>query len=552
MNFNNLKLVIQSLSIKRFVIYLSILFFLTLISIIFLKYFYSSPKNDISAQETQQEQAEDHYNRIINSLQKEDYLNILLEGKNFLNKYPKHVLSSKVIYYMGESYNRQNQYADAIKEFERIVKNYPGTNYADLSLGRIQLIKQKMNEQQMEFSSTSSLLKAYESIYKDYRNRNFDASIAGFKKFLDDYPDSDLTSNAIYWIGESYYGKEDYLNAIKYFNQVIQKFPNSEKAIHSARKIEMSQSKIKTEVAPDETKNIYQSIYTLYRAKKYDRAIDGFKSFIKKFPKSRFMPNAYYWIGECYYAKADYEDGIYTTTEENFKKAIDYFSEVIRLFPKSNKTADAKKKITHINIVRDYINARTLYLSEKYVPAINSFKRLIQNYPSHIYVPNFIYWMADSYKNLGDFKNATIQFNKIIKNFPNNHKANDAKKRLLEISTSQKMEDKTISSPAKTENSQSTINKQVIDELYSKGQAAYYESDYKNAITYFNRIISDLPSYSKIVDVNFFLADSYFLSKDFRSALPIYNALLESVKKGEISMNIGFLENRISDCKANI
>lgn len=48
--------------------------------------------------------------------------------------------------------------------------------------------------------------------------------------FLRRYPGHELAANAIYWVGETYYGEKKYENAILQFQDVIQKYPGHPKA----------------------------------------------------------------------------------------------------------------------------------------------------------------------------------------------------------------------------------------------------------------------------------------------------------------------------------
>jgi tol-pal system protein YbgF len=50
-----------------------------------------------------------------------------------------------------------------------------------------------------------------------------------FEQFLQQYPAHDLSVNAMYWIGESYYGDKKYESAILQLQDVIQKYPDHAK-----------------------------------------------------------------------------------------------------------------------------------------------------------------------------------------------------------------------------------------------------------------------------------------------------------------------------------
>ncbi|HEY2093573.1 MAG TPA: tol-pal system protein YbgF [Thermoanaerobaculia bacterium] len=69
----------------------------------------------------------------------------------------------------------------------------------------------------------------YQSAYRDYQKGNYDLAIAGFREFMQKYPDSDLADNASYWIGESLYSQKKYRESIAQFDSVVNDYPKSEK-----------------------------------------------------------------------------------------------------------------------------------------------------------------------------------------------------------------------------------------------------------------------------------------------------------------------------------
>lgn len=69
----------------------------------------------------------------------------------------------------------------------------------------------------------------YNAAYRDYQRGNFDLAISGFRDFVAQNPNSDLTDNASYWIGESLFSQKKYKDAIAQFDSVVTKFPKSEK-----------------------------------------------------------------------------------------------------------------------------------------------------------------------------------------------------------------------------------------------------------------------------------------------------------------------------------
>jgi tol-pal system protein YbgF len=73
-------------------------------------------------------------------------------------------------------------------------------------------------------------MEVYQAAYRDYQRGNYDLALAGFREFMTRYPNSELSSNAEYWIGESLYSQKKYSEAIEQFNGVVNKYPKSDKA----------------------------------------------------------------------------------------------------------------------------------------------------------------------------------------------------------------------------------------------------------------------------------------------------------------------------------
>lgn len=69
----------------------------------------------------------------------------------------------------------------------------------------------------------------YQSSYQDYTQGNYDLAIDGFEEYLRNFPETDLSDNATYWIGESYYRQGMYRRAIRQFEAVSNRYPRSDK-----------------------------------------------------------------------------------------------------------------------------------------------------------------------------------------------------------------------------------------------------------------------------------------------------------------------------------
>ncbi len=70
----------------------------------------------------------------------------------------------------------------------------------------------------------------YERLLGVFMEGDLDGAREGFLEFLMKFPNSTRAPNAQYWLGECYYGKKQYQEAIRAFERVVVKYPESNKA----------------------------------------------------------------------------------------------------------------------------------------------------------------------------------------------------------------------------------------------------------------------------------------------------------------------------------
>uniref|UniRef100_A0A7V0Z3Z2 Tol-pal system protein YbgF n=1 Tax=candidate division WOR-3 bacterium TaxID=2052148 RepID=A0A7V0Z3Z2_UNCW3 len=77
----------------------------------------------------------------------------------------------------------------------------------------------------------------YESAYLNYVKGNYIEAINGFKSYLKVAPESPLSDNALYWIGECYYSLGKRQDAVDTFNELLNKYTQSNKRSTALYKI---------------------------------------------------------------------------------------------------------------------------------------------------------------------------------------------------------------------------------------------------------------------------------------------------------------------------
>ncbi len=140
--------------------------------------------------------------------------------------------------------------------------------------------------------------------------------------------------------------------------------------------------------------------YSYYVYGRYFDTIFELERFLKTYPEHNRQNYAYYLLGLAYYEqivdeKKDLEPII------NSKK---YFQIIINEYPGSEYAADAEFKL---DLIKEILAAKEMYLGryyiekEKWIPAINRYKTILENYDDTIYVEEAIHRLVEIHYKVG-------------------------------------------------------------------------------------------------------------------------------------------------------
>ena len=171
---------------------------------------------------------------------------------------------------------------------------------------------------------------------------------------------------------------KDYMLAVKKFGEAEILYPQSIWAPRSA----------------------LMTAYSYYVYERYFDTIFELERFLKNYPEHNRQNYAYYLLGLAYYEqivdeKKDLEPII------NSKK---YFQIIINEYPGSEYAADAEFKL---DLIKEILAAKEMYLGryyiekEKWIPAINRYKTILENYDDTIYVEEAIHRLVEIHYKVG-------------------------------------------------------------------------------------------------------------------------------------------------------
>jgi outer membrane protein assembly factor BamD len=152
-----------------------------------------------------------------------------------------------------------------------------------------------------------------------------------------------------------------------------------------------------SEYAP---KSALMAAYSYYSQNYYGDAIAELIRFLRVYPNHKDIAYAEYLLGLCYYEQIiDEKKDLQSVV--NAKKT---FRNLISKYPDSEFATDATFKIDLINEVlagKEMFIGRYYFDKKKWIPAINRFRNVVDNYETTIYVEEAIHRLVEIYYILG-------------------------------------------------------------------------------------------------------------------------------------------------------
>jgi outer membrane protein assembly factor BamD len=123
--------------------------------------------------------------------------------------------------------------------------------------------------------------------------------------------------------------------------------------------------------------------------KDYTSAAEYFQAYIRNYPKGRYIIEARFQVGHCYYLNAP--DAKLDQTET--KKAIEFFTQFVELYPESPYVNQAYEEMNELYdrlAQKEYLNAKMYYnlgtyLGNNFLSAEIVAKNALKDYPTNKY-----------------------------------------------------------------------------------------------------------------------------------------------------------------------
>ena len=145
---------------------------------------------------------------------------------------------------------------------------------------------------------------------------------------------------------------------------------------------------------------VLMAAYSYYSQNYYGDAIYELERFIKTYPNDQRLNYAHYLLAICYYEEVIDEK----KDLGPLVKAQSEFKFIIKNYPDSDFALDSKFKLDLIN---DILASKEMYIGkhyvkkQKWIPAINRFKTIVNNYETTVYVEEALFRLVEIYYLLG-------------------------------------------------------------------------------------------------------------------------------------------------------
>ncbi|MBK0402876.1 tetratricopeptide repeat protein [Adhaeribacter sp. BT258] len=354
-----------------------------------------------------------------------------------------------------------------------------------------------------------------------YKEGSLDEVISYGEKVLAQKPVPQNADEIELLIGDAYFKKNDFKNAAKYFNAYAKGRKNIENGVQ------------------------YKIAYANYKTEDYKAAIVNFKDVALQ--KDSLGQNAAYHLGLSYlkdnnkqyaltafnqariqefdkpvteaasikYAQLNYETG-------NFREVINSLSDFNKKFPNSKMGNEADDILSE-----SYLN------SNNYLEAIRHIEKLSNRSPriNETY-QRVTYYQAVNYFNDSKFQEAVALLDKSLEhNYDPEIRAASYFLKGEAYSIAQRWDDAANSYAAVFRTSNANKTDYYVKSRYGIGYAYYNNKQYDKAQTHFKAYINDnsvRDNNPNLMDATMRLGDTYYVEKDYKQALNLYDKVLAS------------------------
>ena len=187
------------------------------------------------------------------------------------------------------------------------------------------------------------------------------------------------------------------LQMIKAYNEGIQNLELGD-ALVAAKKF--NEAEILFPQSKWAPRSSLMSAYSYYSQEYFANAIGELERFLETYPSHERISYAYYLLGICYYDQIVDEKRDLKVIEDAKRN----FEKVINDYPNSDFALDSEYKL---ELIEEILASKEMYLAryyterEKWIPAINRYKKVLENYERTIFIEEALHRLVELHYKIG-------------------------------------------------------------------------------------------------------------------------------------------------------
>ncbi|MEW6102895.1 MAG: tetratricopeptide repeat protein [bacterium] len=351
----------------------------------------------------------------------------------------------KELYDNGVENLKNGKYDEAIECFQRLIRDFPETEYTNLAKeGIIKANKEKCEEE--------ASLKYNEGLKLKDEGKENEARIK-FQEVISSYPTTnyakmsqekldELASKKEEKDAESLYkqaiqslNEKNYSNALEIFQKICLLYPNSIYRDLSQERIK----KIKDEMAEERQKAQFDIAFKYYELGEYKECARILQNIISIWPSGVYTEKAKNILSEIS-DKLNEEDAeslfkmaqsYYENNE--YDKAFSTFKKIVELYPQSSYAKAGllamgrlNERIANEKAKKIYDVGKSLLFQKKYDEAGEKFDNVLSLYPTSYWAAYAQYSKGEVYFEMKDYQNAILNWQGLEEKFPESNLVPDA------------------------------------------------------------------------------------------------------------------------------
>lgn len=409
----------------------------------------------------------------------------------------------------------RGSFQDAVLAIDTYLENYPKGQYlreaegllADALINTSNYLRaieqiEKLPKKSDRINAAYQKVTFYQAIVY-YRDKKNDLATRYFDKAINTPIDKDLVNQAHFWKGENYAANGDLPATIRSYErlQALRPFAND----------------------PFLIKSYYGLGYAYFNTQQYARAEGQFKSYVDKIQRAEnkeYYDDALIRLGDTYYVQkkfaeslkifqraarednnysdyAYFRSGVIHNFQNNNQQAIDQLNRVIDNYPSSLYLEDAIFQKAQINMEMT-----------QYSDAKNGFTRLIATRVNSQFIPFALEGRAIASYSLQQYDETINDYKKILENHPNSSNAESA---LVGLQETLALLNRTgeFSSYLTRYRSANPDNQSLQNVEFEAAKNLFFSNSHQQAIKAFEDYLKNYPQSANKTEVIYFIGDSY-------------------------------------------